>query len=83
MGEWIQIHAFLISVLDGGEWLASHPGLYTPSPPPLGRNMQYPLDRWLSEPQSQCGNGSEENNLCPYWESKPSCPAHGLVTILT
>jgi hypothetical protein len=25
----VDIHAFLTSALDGGEWLASHPGCYT------------------------------------------------------
>jgi hypothetical protein len=26
----VQVHAFLTSTLDGGEWSASRPGLFTP-----------------------------------------------------
>jgi hypothetical protein len=29
-GVEIQLHEFLISALDGGEWSASHPGRFTP-----------------------------------------------------
>jgi hypothetical protein len=30
MGVEVQLHAFLTSALDGSEWSASHPGLFTP-----------------------------------------------------
>jgi hypothetical protein len=41
-GVEIQLHAFLTSALDGGEWSASHPGRFTPREIPW-----YPLDRRL------------------------------------
>jgi hypothetical protein len=42
-GVEIQLHAFIISDLDGGEWSASRPDRFTPSetaPPPSG-------SRWI------------------------------------
>jgi hypothetical protein len=50
---------------------------------PRGSNSRYPLVRKLCEPQSRCGRGCKEKNPSPCLESKPGCPAHSLVTILT
>ena len=38
------------SALDGGEWLASRPGCFTPGE----KSCLYPLDRWLGGLQSRC-----------------------------
>jgi hypothetical protein len=48
LGEWrySSTHTFT-SALDGGEWLASHLGRFTP-----GKDPRYPLDRRLCGPQS-------------------------------
>jgi hypothetical protein len=48
-GVEVIVPPFLISALDGGEWLASRP--------------RYPLDRTLSGPQSRSGPLGEEKNL--------------------
>jgi hypothetical protein len=40
------------------EWSNSHPGYFTPR-----KETQYPLNRWLGGPQSQCGHPGEENGL--------------------
>jgi len=42
-GVELQIHAFITSALDGGEWSASRPGRFTP-----GNKARYTLDRWLA-----------------------------------
>jgi hypothetical protein len=52
----VQLHAFLISALDEGEWLTSFPGRSTPKEP------WHPLHRRLSGPQSRSGRGSEKNS---------------------
>jgi hypothetical protein len=49
-------HAFLTSALVGGEWSASHPGLFTP-----GERSRYPLDWRLVGPENWFG--------CPYRDS--------------
>jgi len=46
MGMEVQLHA-LTSALDGGEWLASRPGHFTP----WGKSPLYPLEAgWAPEP---------------------------------
>jgi hypothetical protein len=55
VGLEVQIHVFLTSVLDGGEWLASHPDRFAPAKQP-----RYPLDRTLYGPQSRSGRSQKE-----------------------
>jgi hypothetical protein len=43
-GMKAQLHAFLTSALEGGEWSASRPGRFSP-----GKEPTYPLDTRLSE----------------------------------
>jgi hypothetical protein len=47
-GVEVELHLFLASALDGGEWSASSPGPW------------YPLGRRLGGPQSRSGRGGEE-----------------------
>jgi hypothetical protein len=74
----VQFHAFLISALDGGESLASHPDALHPGqtvPPPPGT----PLDGRLGEP----GRDDEQKMSLafPCHESNPGLQTHSLVTI--
>jgi hypothetical protein len=57
---------FLISILDGGEWSASHPDHVTPQ-----KGHWYPLDR-LDGPQSQSGSCGEEKNYFPCQNLTPA-----------
>jgi hypothetical protein len=44
----VQLHAFLTSALNGGEWSGSRPGRFAP-----GENLQVPIgqeDGWATEP---------------------------------
>jgi hypothetical protein len=41
---------------------------------PQRKNLQYPLDSRLGEPQSRSGRGGEEKNSQPRRESNPSTP---------
>jgi hypothetical protein len=70
----VQLHAFLTSALDGGEWSASRPGHFTPKERAFPR---YPLD---SGPQNRSGSGGEEKNslTVPIIEPLSSypCPSH-------
>jgi hypothetical protein len=43
----MDLNIFLTSVLVGEEWLASHPGHFTP-----GKELPYPLDRRLGRSQT-------------------------------
>jgi hypothetical protein len=61
-GVDVQLHAFLTSALDGGEWSASRPAAL---PPPPGKSPWYPLDRRLGRSQSSSGRGGEEKNSQP------------------
>jgi len=45
-----------LTVLNGGEWSASHPDRFTPR----GKRL---LDRRLGGPQSRSGHGSEEKKI--------------------
>jgi hypothetical protein len=47
-GMDVYLHTFLTSVLDGGEWSASHWPLYY-----WGKSPWYPMDRRLGGPQMQ------------------------------
>jgi hypothetical protein len=52
-GMEVQLHSFLTSALDGGEWPASRPGRF---------KLRYPLDRKLRGHQSRSWRGGEEKN---------------------
>jgi len=54
----VQVHLFLILVLDGGEWSTLCPGHINPRKEP-----QYPMNRRLGGPQSECFG--EEKNFLP------------------
>jgi len=54
----VQLHAFLTSILDGGEWSTLR---MTALPP--DKSHQHPLDRWLGGPQSQFGCSSEKKKI--------------------
>jgi len=54
----VQLHAFLTSAFDGGEWSASSPGRFI-----LGKRPQDPLDRRLGGPQGWSGRGGEEKKI--------------------
>jgi hypothetical protein len=66
-GVKLQLHAFLTSTLDGGEWSASRRGRFTPQ----GKSPWCPLDGRLGGPQSLCGRGGEEKNSQPLPELEP------------
>ena len=51
-------NSFLTSSLGGGEWSASRPDRFTP-----GKELRYPLNRWLAEPQSQSGHFAAQTEL--------------------
>jgi hypothetical protein len=71
----VWLHAFLTSVLDGGDWSASHPGSFIP---------RYPLARRLGGPPSWSGCCGEENNVLKGIKPRfPGSPARTLLTALT
>jgi hypothetical protein len=55
-GMEIELHAFLTSALEGGEWSASRRGRFTPR----GNTSRYPMDRRLGGPQSRSERSGEE-----------------------
>jgi len=55
----VQLHAFLTSVLEGGEWSTSHLGHFTP----WGKSSEYPLDRRLVGPQSWSGHSGKDKKI--------------------
>jgi hypothetical protein len=56
----LQLHLFLTSSLDGGEWLTSQPGHFTP-----GEEPRYPQNRRFQGSHSQPGHSREEKILLP------------------
>jgi hypothetical protein len=79
-GVEVLLHAFLTSVLYGGEWSDSR------SSTPLRRlkSSRYPLDRRLGRHRSRSGRGGEEKKKSlPWLESNPGRPTRSLVPILT
>jgi len=48
----VQLHPFLTSAQDGGEWLVSLPSRFTP-----GQRPRYPFDRRLDRHKSRSGHG--------------------------
>jgi len=65
-GVEVRLYTFLTSTLHGGQWSALHIGCITSRE----RALPYPLNIRLGGPQSQCGHGSEEKNLCLCQETK-------------
>jgi hypothetical protein len=79
-GVEVQLHAFLISALDGSVWSVSCPGRFSPRKDP-----RYTLDGRLDGPQTPSGRGGEEKKRspnCPWQVSNPGRSAGRLVTIL-
>jgi hypothetical protein len=56
-GVEIRLHAFLTSVLDGGEWRTLRSAAL-----PQGKGPWYPLYKTMGEPQNRSGRGGEEKN---------------------
>jgi hypothetical protein len=54
-GAELQLHSFLNSTLNGGEWSTSLPDRFT-------LKERDPLDRRLDGPQSRCGRSDEKNS---------------------
>ena len=57
---------FLTSAVDGGEWLTSRPGRFTP-----GRDPRYPLKTRLGGPQRRSEHFPGEEDLLPVPEIEP------------
>jgi len=74
----VQLHTYLTSVLDGGEWSVSLSGCLIPG----GKRHKCPLGRRLCGLERRSGHCTEGKNPCPRWESKPGRPARSLVSIL-
>jgi hypothetical protein len=58
----VQLHTFLTSALDTGQWLTSRPDRFAP-----GKEPQYPLNWRLNGPQNQSGRFEEKKNYLPLW----------------
>jgi hypothetical protein len=58
-GMEVYLHSFLTSALDGGEWLTSRPGRFTPT------------ERTLAPEPIWTGGGGEEKNSQPFPDSNP------------
>jgi hypothetical protein len=72
----VQLHVFLISALDGGEWSASWPGCFI-----LG--VRVPATHWIGGwVGPRAGLDAVTKNPCPFRQSNPGLPACSLVTIL-
>jgi len=74
-GRQILLHSFLNTTPDGGEWLASRPGRFTPD-----KERRYPLNRRLGGPQSRFrGFVKRYKFLVPTGIRTPNRPARSLV----
>ena len=69
-------NSFLTSSLGGGEWSASRPDRFTP-----GKELRYPLNRWLAEPQSQSGHFAAQTELVCARIRNPNGPARSVVIV--
>jgi hypothetical protein len=58
----VYLHHFLTSVLDGGEWLASRPGRFTPGEKPL---YTHSIEDWMN-PRFDLA-GIEKRNIPWMW----------------
>jgi hypothetical protein len=63
----VQLHVFLTSALDGGEWSASHPGCFTP-------RVRYPGTHWRGGwvgPWASLDVVVKRKIPSPCWDSNP------------
>ena len=63
-GAEVQLHSFVTSALDKGEWSNSRPDRFTPE-----KELRYPLNTRLGGPRSRSGRYGEHKNVCPYRDS--------------
>jgi hypothetical protein len=75
----LELHAFLMSALDGGEWSASCRGHLSLGGKNPGAHW---ILRWVG-PRGGPEMVSKWKNPCPSMETNPGRPVHRLVTILT
>jgi hypothetical protein len=76
-GIEVQLHSFLTSALDGGEWSTSRLGRFTP-----GKECQYPSSRRLGGSQGRSGQFTEEKNQLPFPRFETvDCPTGSLVSL--
>jgi hypothetical protein len=73
-GVKLQLHAFLTSALDGGEWSAARPGRFTPGVRAPGT---YWIGRWVGP---SAGLDAVARRKNPYRESNSGRPSCSLVT---
>jgi hypothetical protein len=66
----VQLHAFLISALNGGEWSASHPGRFTPRERAPGTHC---IGGWVG-PIAVLDAVVKRKILSPRRESNPKTP---------
>jgi hypothetical protein len=79
MGEEVQLHIFLTSVLDGGKWSVSRPGRFTSRERALGTQR---TGGWIG-PRAVLDSVAKRKIHRPCRESNPGRPARSLVAILT
>jgi len=63
-GVGIYVHLLLSLALGGSEWLASLPQPLNPQ----RKIPQYPLNRWLGQPQIWYGLSLEGGDSCSHWD---------------
>jgi hypothetical protein len=75
-GVQLYLCSFLTSTLDGGEWLTSRSGRFTPE-----KERQDPLRGRLDRPQGRSGLFGEEKSLIPEGIPTPGRLARTLVAL--
>ena len=60
LGLAVQLHSFLISALETGEWPTPRPGCFT-----VGKKRRYPLYRRLGGPQGRSGRKWRRGKVLP------------------
>jgi hypothetical protein len=73
----VKLHSLLTLIVDWGEWLASHPGRFTP--------REKPGTHWIGDgviPRT-CVDVVAKRIPLPFQERNPVCPSCILVTILS
>lgn len=73
----MQLHTFLISALDAGEWLTSRLGRFIP-----WKELRYQLNRRLCRPQSRYGHLGSEKLFAPTEIRNPDRLPSSVVTIV-
>jgi len=63
----VQLHAFLTSALDGGEWSSSRSGRYTPGKTPPGTHL---IGGYVS-PRADLDAVVKKKIPTPFWDSNP------------